>query len=366
LSIKVCHISSAHPPFDVRIFHKECVSLAKAGFEVSLVVTHDKAETVNGVNIVPLPESKGRLHRMFIKTHFAFYRSLKTKSKIYHFHDPELMGVGILLKILGKKVIFDSHENVSSQIEEKQWLGNKFTRTIIKSFYRLLERFAILFFDSVISVTPEIVEFLSPKKGVLVRNYPILSLIENSKTQEVKNNLPKVIYVGGLSRIRGIKEICEAVEMVGEEMELILVGLWESESFKEECLSNKSKINYLGKVPLEQVYPIMKTATIGMSTLYPVHNYLNSLPIKAFEYMACKKPIIMSNIPYWEKEFDGSAIFVNPKSAKDIAEKITWMLQNPEEAKKIGEFGYKTVNEKYSWDKEAETLLELYQKLASN
>ena len=73
---KICHISTAHPPFDVRIFHKECVSLAKAGYDVSLVVTHDKSETVNGVKIVPLPKSKGRFHRMFIKKHIAFYRAL--------------------------------------------------------------------------------------------------------------------------------------------------------------------------------------------------------------------------------------------------------------------------------------------------
>ena len=364
--VKVCHISTAHPPFDVRIFHKECVSLAKAGFDVYLVVTHDKAETVQGVKIIPLPASKSKLHRMFIKTHFAFYRSLKTKSKIYHFHDPELMIVGILLRILGKKVIFDSHENVSVQIETKEWLGNKTIRKLVQKSYRLLERFSILFYQKIISVTPEIVEFLSPSKGVLVRNYPILSKIEENGQRDKISNITTVIYAGGLTKIRGIKELCQAIELVQGEAELVLLGKWESESFKAECLDGTAKVNYLGLVPLNEVYPIMKNADLGCVTLYKVKNHLNSLPIKSFEYMACRLPLLMSNIPYWENEFKGSAIIVDPYSIEDIKEKIEWVLNNKEEAKRIGQFGWKTVNEKYSWEVESKKLIKMYNELINN
>lgn len=365
MSVKVCHISTAHPPFDVRIFHKECISLAKAGFDVSLVITHDKREIVQGVEIVPLPESKGRLHRIFIKTHFAFYRSLKTKAKIYHFHDPELMIVGVLLKILGKKVIFDSHENVSSQIESKNWLGGKFIRVVIKKTYRLFERFSILFFDAVISVTPEIVEFLSSKKGVLVRNYPIISLIDSVKGGKTVNQKPVLIYVGGLTKIRGIKEICEAVEQYDKEIELWLVGPWESQEFQKECLDNRSKIYYKGIKPLAEVYPLINKSEIGFVTLFPEKNYLNSLPIKAFEYMACEIPMIMSDFPYWKNTFKGCAEFVNPKSIEDISKAITRLIENPEKAKEYAKCSREKVLNDFSWESESKKLVDLYQKLVS-
>ena len=135
--IKVCHISSAHPPFDVRIFHKECVSLAQAGFDVSLVITHDKHETVQGVKMIPLPPTKGRIHRMVIKTYFAFYRALKTKSKIYHFHDPELIILGLMLKVKGKKVIYDIHENNSASILSKPYIRSKVLKELIFVFVDL-------------------------------------------------------------------------------------------------------------------------------------------------------------------------------------------------------------------------------------
>jgi glycosyltransferase involved in cell wall biosynthesis len=362
LKIKVCHISTVHPAFDVRIFHKECVSLAKADYDVSLVVTHNKKEIVQGVSIIPLPKSKGRLHRIFIKSLLAFYKALKTRSKIIHFHDPELIGLGILFKILGKKVIYDSHENVSSQIENKAWLGNKLIRLIVKKTYRIFEKKGVLFFDSVISVTPEIVKFLSQKKGTLVRNYPIISLI-NSSQKEIKHNVPILIYVGGLTKIRGIKEICDAVRIIKKDIELHLVGAWESESYQKECMYNNHRVKYFGVKPLKEVYSLIHKADVGFVTLYPEKNYLNSFPIKAFEYMACEIPMIMSNFPYWEKTFEGCAKFVNPLSIKEITDAINYLIENKSEAKTLGKKGKIMIESQFSWKSESEKLIALYKSL---
>ena len=364
MKTKVCHISTVHKPFDDRIFHKECRSLVNAGFDVSLVVTHDKKETVNGVKIIPLPVSKGRIHRMIAKSHFAFYRSLRTKSKIYHFHDPELMFVGLLLSLLGKKVVYDSHENVSKQIESKSYIKPKIFRILVSKSYRIIERICIAFFSSVISVTPEIVSFLSKKKGLLVRNFPIISLIDEAKANTPKEGKKVVFYAGGLSKIRGIEEACWAVHNSKMDIELQLAGSWESEQYKRSCLGvDKNKVKYLGFFPMEDIYPMMKVADIGLATLYPEKNYLNSYPIKAFEYMACQLPIIMSNFPYWEEAFSTYASFVDPCSPTDIQNQLEFLLSNPAVAKKMGENGRKAVLEKYSWEAESKKLVELYKSL---
>jgi len=363
---KICHISTVHPVFDGRIFHKQCVSLSEAGFDVHLVVTHDKNETVKGVKIVALQPSGNRLTRILIKPWFAFFKSLGTGAEIFHFHDPELMFVGIMLSVLGKKVIFDSHENVSNQIESKAWLGNLFFRKVIKNIYILIEKFSILFFDKVISVTPEIVSFLSPKKGVLIRNYPIISLINgrDSKLHRAKRDTLRFIYVGGLTQIRGIHEISKAVnELSGKNIELILLGNWESEAYKNKCLVNENVIKYLGSKPLSEVYPIMGTADVGFAILYPEKNYLNSLPIKAFEYMACGLPMIMSNFPYWINEFNGCSTFVDPKNIDDIKSSICWMIDHAEARLEMGARGKKAVNDKYSWEVESKTLISMYYEL---
>jgi glycosyltransferase involved in cell wall biosynthesis len=361
--VKVCHISTAHPTFDGRIFHKECVFLSNAGFDVSLVITHSKNEVVDGVKIKGLKTSNGRLSRILIKPWKALFVAVKTKSDIYHFHDPELMFIGVILSLLGKKVIFDSHENVSSQIESKKWLGSLFVRKVIKSIYRLFEKFCILFYTRVISVTPEIVNFLSEKKGVLIRNYPILSKIENATFETNDTSTLVLLYVGGLTKIRGIKEACYAVGEVDRDVKLVLVGKWSDESYKTECLAISTKVEYLGLKPLDEVYKIMKTADVGIATLYPEKNYLNSLPIKAFEYMTCGLPMIMSNFPYWIKEFDVSSVFVNPMEVDDITKAIVWLVDHKSERLQMGKDGKRVVYEKFSWEAESLTLIKTYNEL---
>ena len=119
--MKVCHMTSAHDPEDIRIFHKECVSLAKNGYDVYLVERGDSYEK-NGVHIVgvgTIPDS--RLQRMTQGARRVYEAALALDCDIYHFHDPELLPYGVMLKKKGKKVIFDSHENTVEQIMEKEW-----------------------------------------------------------------------------------------------------------------------------------------------------------------------------------------------------------------------------------------------------
>ena len=107
--IKVCHMTSAHEEEDIRIFRKECVSLAEAGYDVYLVERGESYEK-NGVHIVGVGEiPAGRLKRMTQGAKKVYAAAKALDADIYHFHDPELLPYGLKLKKAGKKVIFDSH-----------------------------------------------------------------------------------------------------------------------------------------------------------------------------------------------------------------------------------------------------------------
>lgn len=92
--IKICHLTSAHPPFDVRIFHKEAKTLVKAGFQVVLIAQHHKEEIADGVRIIPLPTPKNRFERVTKITWKLFRAALREKADVYHFHDPEFRNSG--------------------------------------------------------------------------------------------------------------------------------------------------------------------------------------------------------------------------------------------------------------------------------
>ena len=100
---KVCILTSVHPPFDVRIFHKEAKSLVKAGYDVTLIAQHDKEEIVDGIKIINLQKPRNRIERMTKTVWSAYRKAVQLDADIYHFHDPELLPIGIMLKYVPVK-----------------------------------------------------------------------------------------------------------------------------------------------------------------------------------------------------------------------------------------------------------------------
>ena len=363
--IKICILTSAHSSFDERIFHKEAKTLAKAGYNVVLIAQHTREETVDGVRIVPLPEPRNRFERMTKVVWKLFRLALKEKANVYHFHDPELIPVGMILKFFGKTVIYDVHEDYAKQILTKEWVGNVYVRKFVAFITNVIEQAGAFLFDGVAAATPDIAKKFNPSKTFLLRNLPTLELIDKVQPVDCKTDKPIVMYVGGLARIRGMKEIIQAMEFVGDKAELWLLGKWESEEFKKECegLEGWKYTKYLGLVSLSEVYEYMKGVDIGISILYPIKNYITSLPIKAFEYMACSLPMVMSNFAYWQETFGECALFVNPYDPEDIAEKVLYLLDNPDEAKKLSDEGRGLIEKKYNWEAEQGKLLDVYKKV---
>jgi glycosyltransferase involved in cell wall biosynthesis len=367
--IKICHISTVHYVQDDRIFYKECLSLSKH-YTVYLIAPEQKEYDLNGVHILPVPPFKNRFIRIFLGSFIALYKALfNAKAEIYHFHDPELILVGLILKLFGKKVIYDMHELVYESIADKEWLS-PFLSRLLKKTYLSLEKLAIKKFDAIIlaedGYMPYFVKNYSnylPKLW-LIRNYPIVELIDNSANAMKKaEDKIRLIYMGGISRQRGIKELIMSLNRTAANVELMLIGNWDSQDLKNECeaLEGWRKVNYVGFVNLNEIYKYLAIADVGISLLYPIKNYQTSLPVKVFEYMTMSKPVLMSDFPLWIEKFSTNAVFANPYDEKDIADKINQLLGSESLRKELGENGRVLIDREYSWKNEAVSLIEMYQ-----
>jgi glycosyltransferase involved in cell wall biosynthesis len=361
---KVCILTSVHPPFDIRIFHKEAKSLVKAGYNVTLVAQHHKDETLDGTRIVPLAKPKNRLERV-TKTVWELYRkALWVNANIYHFHDPELIPIGLWLKYQGKKVIYDVHEDVPRQNLSKAYIP-ALLRKPISRMIEALEAFSARRFDGVVTATPFINRrFLElGANAVNVNNYPLateLALAENQWEKKEK----AVCYVGKIAKIRGAYEMLEAIGKT--EYKLILAGYFEPGlEDKLKQLPGWRQVEPLGFVGREGIRAAMSRVVAGLVLLHPTINYIDALPVKMFEYMSAGLPVIASDFPLWRRIIEGvgCGLLVDPLNPRAIAEAMRWILNHPTEAEAMGRRGRQAVEQTYNWDTEAAKIIGLYNQL---
>lgn len=366
LILKVVHLTSVHPRYDTRIFIKMCKSLALSTYNVSLVVADGKGDEVkDGVSIVDIGATTGgRLSRMIKTCSLVFEKAKELDGDIYHIHDPELIPTGLKLKKLGKKVIFDAHEDVPKQILSKPYL-NKISKIILSKIFEWYEYWSLPKFDYLIAATPFIRNKLLKinPNTIDINNFPLLNELKISSWTHKEN---AVAYIGGISEMRGIKEVILALSFT-QNVRLNLGGSFSEKMFEEKIkqYENCSKVNTLGFLNRQQASEVLGKSVAGIVTFLPAPNHINSQPNKMFEYMVVGIPVIASNFSLWREIIEGNecGICVDPLNPKAIGDAIQYFVDNPKKAEQMGKNGRKAVEQKYNWSIEEKKLLTLYKDL---
>jgi glycosyltransferase involved in cell wall biosynthesis len=367
-NIRVAHLSSAHKRSDTRIFIKMCTSLSKGGYDVSLVVADGLGDEVqNGVSIYDVgAKTDGRLSRMTKTVNRVFEKAKQLDVDLYHLHDPELMPAGVKLKKLGKKIIFDAHEDLPKQLLEKPYL-NKVAKVVLSKTFALYERWVCPRFNAIITATPFIRDkFLEINPNAIdINNFPLLDELANTSDWAQKEN--EVAYVGGIAKIRGIEEVINSFEYT-QNVRLNLAGRFSEKVVEEKVKACQlwSKVNELGFLDRQQVNVVLAKSKAGLVTFLPAPNHIDAQPNKMFEYMSAGLPIITSNFPLWREIVEGNrcGICVDPLDLKAIGNAIQYLIYHPDEAERMGRNGRKAVEDKYNWLIEEQKLLQLYKDLS--
>jgi len=364
--MRVVHITTVHRADDVRIAVKECGSLAADGYDVTLVAPSDGAGPVEGMKLLSIPRYKGRLRRMTLGVATAGRAAWRVRADLYHLHDPELIPLGAIMRIAGKQVVFDAHEDLALQVFTKQWIPSAI-RPAISFGARCLQWVSERSMNRVIAATPAIAQ--SYRRAVVVSNFPVLSEFPAHDVAAYASRPQAVAYVGGLTEPRGVRQMIEAMDLVGPDLDarLELAGVFSPSSLERSCqgLAGWSRVRYHGWASRSQVGSILGHVRVGLVVLQPASNYIDSYPTKLFEYMAAGIPVIASDFPLWREIVNegGFGLAVDPTNPRAIADAITYLLEHASEAEAMGDRGRQAVSERFNWEAQGEVLLRTYREV---
>lgn len=364
--MRIIHLTSNHAPTDVRIFLKEARTLSRAGHQVALIVpTEEPRQQVDGVEIIPVRKPKNRLDR-FVLGFWRIYRAaLAARGDAYHFHDPDLIPLGLLLRLQGKKVVYDVHEDVPRDILTKHWIP-PILRGIIAKAMAGVEWLAGQLLSGIVAATPSITRRWPVTKTVVVQNFPFMEeLAPESGIAYVERPL-NVVYLGGIEIIRGIQEMVQAMEYLPANLEarLLLGGRFAPPELENELqqMPGWARAEFVGWVSRKRMAEILTSARLGLVLFHPAPNHIEAQPNKLFEYMSAGIPVVASDFPLWREIVEGAGcgLLVDPLDPQAIAKAIQYLLEHPLEAETMGRRGRLAVLEQYNWEAESKNLLEFY------
>ena len=364
---KIVHFSTGHVRNELRVHLKQCHSLAEAGFDVTFVTCDGMGDDDSGeIQVIDIGKPKGRLHRFFWLPMLMLSTLKKMKADLYHFHDPELIFLGLLLQVSGHIVIYDVHEDVPRSILSRDWIPSSL-RSLISKVFEYFENSCSARFSGIVGATSEITTRFSHLNSmvVLVRNYALNSEVK----REIKPDYysATVGYFGALSRVRGIYELVEAVKL-SKAKKLILAGPVENEQLSNWLLKEsqrEQKIEYLGVITREEVLMKISECSVGAALYHHEPNHINAEPNKIFEYMSYSLPILGSNFPLWKDLITTGdcGVVVDPLNPSEIADQIDFLVSDPVKCSKIGHNGRSKLEKLYLWSSEFKKLETLYSRL---
>ena len=361
--VKVVHMTSVHSALDHRIFKKECRSLAQAGFDVTVVGPHSGDSVHEQVRIKSVRKHLSRLSRI-TRTAWNVYREAeKQAADVYHFHDPELIPLALLLRMKGKRVIYDVHEDYPRDIFYKPYLP-RWSRKPIAWFAEALETLAGRHFSAIVAVTPAIAERFaeSNQRTVILFNYPYAEELKSTNPQPWQSRRQSVAYIGTITPQRGIAEMIQAVGLLPESLAPKLEIAGDVMPREMIVLPGWPRVEFHGTLGQSAAYELLTQVRVGVVCEHPIPTFVEAIPVKLFEYMGAGLPVIASNFSLWRKMLEGidCAIFVDPMNVEEIAKAMEYLLTHPREAEEMGRRGQAAVANNFNWNTEARKLVSLY------
>lgn len=375
-------------PFDRRVW-QEANTLKDAGFEVSIICPIMKGyvkkyELLNGIHIYrhPLPleaeNAMGYIKEYFAALYYEFTLSLKIffKKRFHVIHGcnpPDLIFmVALIYKLFGVKYVFDHHD-----INPELYIAKYGKKGFFYKFLVLVERLTFMTANYSIATNESYKQIgitrgkMPAEKIQIVRSGPKLDRLRLTEgNQKYKKGRKYLIgYVGVVGAQEGLDLLLESAKYIVSKRQDVQFGIvgggTEIENLKKltQEMQLTEYVDYYGRVDDEMMVDVLNTADVCVNPDRPTEMNNLSTMNKIMEYMALKKPIVQYDLKEGKFSAQKASLYADNTNTTDFAEKIMWLLDNPDVRKEMGDFGYNRVINELSWEYESVKLIDFYKKV---
>ncbi|MBK1674786.1 MULTISPECIES: glycosyltransferase family 4 protein [Ectothiorhodospira] len=365
----VCQLASGHNPEDERILHRMARTALDCGYRSSFVVPHEKGSTQHGVTLVPCPKMPKRGSKWRRWTAFLpiLWWAMRSRVDLFQIHDPDLIPPGLLLKLFGRRVIYDVHDDYQASLQDrlrrKPWLVGWFP-----SFWWWFERNAARAFDGVIVADRHLANKFGHCHPVILGNYPRLDFTAPADPEVTETF--NLIYVGGVTRERGLGMALDALKQLPmPELRLHVIGTGRDQELLD-ALRAEPRVILHGRIPWTRLHEFYTHAHVGLALYQPLAGFLyypGENAVKVIEYMAARIPVLCSDFPGLRAFVAdaGCGLVVTPDDPEAIAQKISELFYDEALRLRLGRKGRELFETEYNWDKHAGKLVDLYERVLS-
>lgn len=366
---KITIVAPVHPWDDVRVFKKQAVSLAAAGYKVTLIARASKEMCVGGVNIVPCRGGSSNRFVRFASLLLVAFQSVGIKSDVYHLHNPDTMPLVWILRMLGRKVIYDTHEDFAERILIREWIPSRI-RKPVAWLVEHAEKLTAYVSTAAIATQSDVVARLG-NKAHLIENPPRVNETLRAEVEERAANIEsacalRLVYIGGVSPTRGLFEMVDALPLINICVECRLWLIGPAHELDLEYARERvgwRYVDYMPRLPQEEAFAYVMKSDVGLIYINDVGDHAKTDPNKIYEYMTFSKPFIASDFDKWKKKLGSlnAGEFVSPGSAEKLAAAVIALAEMGAEARyAMGYRGFSYAKDN-SWEAEYVKLSRIYE-----
>lgn len=375
-------------PFDRRVW-QEATTLHEAGYSVSIICPTGKGferrrETIEGVEIwrYRLPVEAAGVLGYALEYGVALWQSITLALRVNRrrrvdvvqaCNPPDILFVvGLLFKAFGRRRFVFDHHDLGPELYEAKF-GR---RDLLHRLMLLLERWTFRVADMSIATNESYRRIavergrMAPERVFVVRSGPSLERMQiRPPDPACRHGRPFLVgYLGVIGPQEGLDYLLEAARRIVFDLKRtdvhfgIVGGGTSLEGLRQRAaaLGLGDHVTFTGRVPDDEMLAMLNTADICVNS--DVYNAMNdkSTMNKVMEYMALGKPIVQFDLTEGRYSAGAASLYAARNDARDLADKIVELLDDPARRTAMGEFGRRRIETALEWRHEAPKLLAAY------